>query len=56
MIVNSKLSIYGLSWVMILLKKKVHELTESISKGEEITFEKFEPIMRKGLGSHRRRL
>ena len=31
------------------VKEKVHELTESISKGEEITFEKFEPIMRKGL-------
>ncbi len=33
------------------VKEKVHELTESISKGEEITFEKFEPIMRKGLAS-----
>jgi len=33
------------------VKEKVHELTEEISQGKEITFEQFEPIMRKGLAA-----
>lgn len=33
------------------VKEKVHELTEDLSHGKEITFEQFEPIMRKGLAA-----
>lgn len=33
------------------VKEKVHELTEEVSQGKEITFEQFEPIMRKGLAA-----
>lgn len=50
---DSKFKVEHLRIIMGLdfAKEKIHELAEKASKGEEITFKQFEPIMRKGLAA-----